>query len=645
MNEEQLKEIDRRIRNASPLELASVLQQIELDDAKSTREVVDDVYKEFQSGESLTQQIVIPVFTSVIDGLLECSAATRKLRKKGLTSSRLIAECQAFSYENPGLEVPTLDGYVEYKNARDDFRRDGNSFLSDEISRGNIARADYRNNRSTFDDDSKSYYKSRAVADNGGRKNLVDEYTGERNITANKSDADGRRNDPSHRYQAQADHVVPLATVHDKLKANYALSDDDIVRIANSDDNFALTGAYINQGVQGKGGKKDLSNTEFIEDQNWREREGRDHLGLSETAKENMLRMEEESSRSIDAQTNAAVLANILGKGNGEHSLEYKRKREELGRNLTPEEKTSLDRELNAQRQQQILGNVSQNAMAQSKDYLVGNVILFILKPMYYEVVDIVRNGLKDGVGATSVGEAFKKRFGRVKAYVMSNAQSFMGNSVREFVKGFVSSLVEGFISLFVGIFRHTLKLVKEGIKILLNSGKVLFGKASAQMTRAEKGDAIVKIIGGGVIAICGIGIEALMNKIGVIDPWSSVLSTMLSGIASAMFMLLLDKIDLFSVKAEKRYARIQEIFDARISDLKVAQETMQTAALETMRNQYLEFSRIKRNLIAAANNNNIDDLNESVNQLASFYKVDIPYKNTEEFVDYLDNGTDTIVL
>lgn len=97
-------------------------------------------------------------------------------------------------------------------------------------------------------------------------------------------------------------------------------------------------------------------------------------------------------------------------------------------------------------------------------------------------------------------------------------------------------------------------------MNILMQSGKVLFGKDSEQMSLAEKGDAIIKIVGGGVIAICGIGLESLMNKLSILEPWSIVLSTMLSGIASVIFMTMLDKMDLFNAKAEKRQKRIDDI-------------------------------------------------------------------------------------
>ena len=227
----------------------------------------------------------------------------------------------------------------------------------------------------------------------------------------------------------------------------------------------------------------------------------------------------------------------------------------------------------------------------------------------------------------------------------MKNALAFLGNNVWEFVKGLVSSLVEGIISLFIGIFKQVLKVIKEGIKVFVQAGKVLFGKKASEMTPAQKGDAIIKILGGSVIAICGIGIEALLNKIGVPDPWSVVLSTMLSGIVSTLFMLLLDKIDLFSVKAEKRRMRIEEIFDERINDIKEAESTLNSAAIEKMREQSLQFTAIKINIWDGIESNNIDSINSGLFKLASFMQIDLGYTNQNEFVEKFDNGELEIAL
>ena len=349
-----------------------------------------------------------------------------------------------------------------------------------------------------------------------------------------------------------------------------------------------------------------MTNSEFVDDQRKREKEGRPNLGISEEAKENMLQMEKDAQKNINKDANKAILNNITGQGIGNTG--------EIWRTST------------------------KNAANQSKDYVVGNVILFIIKPLYFEISDIFVNGLKEGVNADSTIKAFRIRFGRVKDYVLKNALAFLGNNVWEFVKGLVSSLIEGIISLFIGIFKQVLKVIKEGIKVFVQAGKVLFGKEASKMTSAQKGDAIIKILGGSVIAICGIGIEALLNKIGVPDPWSVVLSTMLSGIVSTLFMLLLDKIDLFSVKAEKRRQRIEEIFEERIKEIGKAEKTYDFAAMETMRCQRLQFVAIEKIIKDGIDAHNIDSINNGLFALASFMHVDLGYKNQSEFVDKFDD-------
>lgn len=602
MDNSKLQQLEDSIRNASPLELASKLQEAELYDQKETRTVVDEVYEEFEKSGNLVDEVVVPVFMSIADGFLESTSATRKLRKKGLTASRIISQCQSFSYDQVETDTIVPDGYTEWKNVREQTREDFKDY-------GENKRQAY--SRDVYEDkDRLNQYKQEKFDNNNGRINATDEYTGDNNVYQYRSNPDARRNVEKykHDHQAEVDHIVPLKQIHDQLKGNYALTDEDIKNIANKDTNYALTSARINRGAgaPGQGGKFDMTNKEFVEDQRRREKEGQPNLGISEEAKENMLQMEKDAQKAINKDADKAILANITGQGTGNTG--------------------------------EIWGNVSKNAANQSKDYVVGNVILFIIKPLYFEISDIFKNGLKEGVNAENTMQAFKIRFGRVKKYVLDNALSFLGDNIWEFVKGFISSLIEGIISLFVGIFKQILKVVKEGIKVFVQAGKVLFGKQASQMTAAQKGDAIVKILGGSVIAICGIGIEALLNKIGVTEPWSVILSTMLSGIASTMFMLILDKIDLFSVKAEKRRMRIEEIFNERINDIKEAESSFDKAAIETMRAQKLQFTSIEKGIRNAIDNNNIVDINAGLFQLASFMQVDLGYKTQEEFVEKFDD-------
>lgn len=272
----------------------------------------------------------------------------------------------------------------------------GDQTRSDFDDYGKNVRAAYT--RNMYEDKGRlNQYKQEKFANNGGRINATDEYTGERNVYQYRSNPDARRNVEKykHDHQAEVDHIVPLKQIHEQLKGNYALTDEDIRDIANRDTNYALTSARINRGagMSGAGGKFDMTNSEFVEDQRAREREGRPSLGLSEEAKENMLRMEKDAQRDINRDANKAILENITGQGCGNSS--------------------------------EIWGRSAANAASQSKDYVVGNVILYLIKPLYYEISDIFRNGLKEGVGAVSTIQAFKIRFGRVKRYVLENALAF----------------------------------------------------------------------------------------------------------------------------------------------------------------------------------------------------------------------------
>lgn len=606
MDNNKLQELEDHIRNASPLDLAVKLQEAELYDKKGTREIVEEVYNDFNSSKNLKKEVVIPVFLKIADGLLESTAATRNLRKKGLTASRLLMECQCFTYENPGEISGVPDAYSEWKNAREQTQEQMQQF-------GKTHRPAYN----SYDAHVKSAtslkaYKTKRMEENGGRVNLINEYTGVREVYPDKNNMDGRRSDPKYYYRGEVDHIVPLAEVHNKLKGDYTLSDDDIISVANVEENYALTTMKINRGKDY--GKFDMSVDEFIALQEKNKAEGKPFIDLTEEQKENMRSLEANSIEEMKKEKDKRRMDNILGRGDKEQ-------------------------------QKTIVKESAKGAAKQSTDYMIGNVILYFIKPLYYEISDIVTNGLQGGVGANSVREAFSIRFGRVKDYVMVNAISFIGDNIWEFVKGFISSFIEGLISLFVGIFKQIFKLVKEGIKIFIQAGKVIFGKDAKQMSAEEKGDAILKLIGGSVIAICGIGIEALLNKMGIGDPFATVLSTMLSGIASVLFMFLLDRIDLFSVKSQKRSKRIEEIFDERIKDIKEATESFNTAALETMRAHRLKMAEITEKIWKGINGDDIDTINSGLFELAESMKVDLPYKNREEFLDFIDNNHNTIEL
>lgn len=636
MDEERKKAIEE-LEYASPLEISRLLQEMELYDEKTSQEVLDEVHEKFDSAEHLEDEVLKPVFMSVIDGLLEATSGGRAARKKGLTASRVVEECTSFSYDDLEDNHTNVNGYTEYKNINHDeieyqvqlekWKKDGKNGDRPQYNGSVNSNSTQEYVRSNLEDSSAmNDYKEKQ---RHGEKKIKDEYTGKDNLYVSQNNMPDNYNDETHRKQAQPDHIVPLKQLHEQYKHNYALDDSDLKRIANSESNLAITSAEINQV------KRDMTNKQYIE---WMDEHGKP---LDENTKKIMLQKQKEATKSIESDVNKTVAKNLVGKGQVDEKAmknavnEFK---ENNGQAPTEEQRNQIEQNLIKKKTNEIRGTAVKNAAGQAKDYAVGNLILFIVKPIYYEISDIFKNGLKEGVGADSGSQALGIRFTRVKKYVMTHAKAFFGDSILDFVKGFVSSLIEGIISLFVGMLKQVLKILKEGVKILVGSVQILFGKNAKAMSPAQKGDAIIKLIGGSVIAISGVALESLLNKIGIGDPWSVVLSTMLSGIASALFMYILNKADLFSTKAERRYERVKEIFDERIKDVQEATELFDRVALETMKEQRLQFESIQEEINTGLESNDIYSINTGLYKLADFMKVDLPYSNTKEFCDYMDS-------
>lgn len=605
-----------KIRTASPLDLPQVLINMELYDKQRAKDLFNEVNEKFDS-ESMETNVMMPVFTTLSDAILDLKCFRGMTKKLGLTSNRIIGECRDFNYEgNLSLLMPSL------------FAK--NSTLQDD-------RLEYI--RSKYEDPSAmGRYKKSKMDENGPRKNITDEYTGEKNITAKKDNPDHRRNDPKNEYNAETDHIVPLKQVFDEVQTNAGLSNGDIKDIANQDYNFAVTGHRINRH------KNKMSNSEFIKKQDELKAEGKPYVELSPEVRANMIRMEKEAKKNIDNSINATVLNNLTGQGNAdrtERKAAMEKRQQELGRKLTEAERKQVDDGLARQKAAKIHMGNAKAAGNQSLMYAMGSVVLMILKPLYYEVRDGFVNGFKEGVNAKTYKEAFKIRFARIKNYISSqicNLRNFLGNMM-DMLKNFISAIVEGLIGMFVGIFKKIFRLLKEGVKIFMEAWPVLFGKESKNMTSAQKGDAIVKILGGSAVALCGIGIDMLLEKLGFIpDELRGVISTMLTGLASALMFYALDKADLFNVKADQRNKRIDEIFDERINDIKEKTRNFEEAATETLKEQVIQFNSLMNGLKSNLTKGEMLAVDNDLLGLSRFLGFELGYTSHEDFKEKQNN-------
>lgn len=603
-----MKDIDKnieKIKNASPLELPYVIMETELHDKQSAYEIYEEVSKTFE-GEGIIDNVVTPVFATVVDGVLSLRCFKGVSRKMGLSAQRVIQECQSFNYDGQ-VSFLMPDSFVESKNNAEIQQ------LWGEENRSEYIRSQYENI------DAMNKYKKQKIQENGGRVNMEDEYRRTKDITGSKATADKRRDDPKNEHNAETDHIIPLKTVFSELQNNSALSPGDIRRIANQDYNFAVTGRMVNNP------KRDMSNSEFIKEQDRRKSEGLPYVELDENQRANMIRMEKEAQQALNDSVNKTVLDNLMAEGKADRAetkAAMDAEETRLGRKLTKEERKAVDKKLEREKAKDIhLGN-AKNAGKQSLMYFAGNVVLLVIKPLYYEIKDIVMNGFQNGVCTNGFKQALSIRFGRIKKYVWNKISSLkeMLGSALDMLKNFISALVEGIIGMFVGIFKNILRVIKEGFKIGVQAFSILFGADSKNKTANEKGDAIVKLLAGSVVALCGIGINSLLEKIPMLnEEGREVVSTLLSGLASILLFYALDKADLFNVKKDKREKRLNEVFEMRIAEIKENTSSFENAACEAIKKSYLKSREILTQIRLSAEQDDYESLNMALQQYHDF--------------------------
>ena len=638
--------IQAKLKNVSPLEMAKTLNELELYDKKEAQEIIDEVYKKFDSGEHLTDNLLKPVIISIADGVLEYKMF-EKLKKKGLTASRIYEECANFTYDSK-VGFSEVDAYTEYRSMRDELGYDADYTTSHDkqyrdmyTEKSEYQNKDmtqrYKHNRKKFEDSKKmDQYKEDTFGDS---EVIKDEYFPNRDLKKEDS---------------QTDHIVPLKVIHDQFKKNPALNNADIKEIANHDGNFAETHGAYNQSKQDtlnddkhtfkKG--ENLSNEEY------------------ETAKRASL----EAQRSVNNEANKAVLKTLIGKGNvtveTERSFYDRIKKRELekfkkrnGREPNEfelkkiknkvKEKTQKRNEKmkdvvakkQVQKAKNAYSSIGKAALNQSKDFAIGNLILCLLKPVTFEMRDIFSNGLKAReLSASSNIDAIKKRFKRVKDYIFSHLKEIVKGNLTDFIKNLVSTFIEGIIGCFVGIFKKIIKVVKEGIKIFIKAYKILWGNEGEGLSDRAKWDAVIKMIGASIGVLAGIGIEALLQNLAVAGPFLAPLSVFLGGVITAVFMYVLDKADLFSVKSEQRRNAITKIFDERIAEINGATAAMNTTAIEVLNEQRKCYDNISAAMKDAINTKNYVELNSQLFLMAKFFNIELPYSNSAAFIAHYDS-------
>ncbi|EKN6387898.1 hypothetical protein DVQ88_08470 [Yersinia enterocolitica] len=481
---------------------------------------------EHLSTGSAIDTILEPVFLSLLDGTMRaCNIGTRQ----GITPSRLYQECRAFQYEASNSSNFRLDSYSEQLIERQNIQNlaDKTVYNSGTMTRDGVT-VQMRNGKK-MEKHKDTHF--------GNSQRSHDEYDGQV-VYRNKRHANS---EGTPERAAQVDHAISCAEVCNNLKGNKALNLHDIEAIANIDENYKVTSQANNSGKDF--GKFDKTSAELQQEvkQGYvvvkkRGKEVKKLLTEEQIqARQQMIDEMKVAKTAIDDKTNETVWSNI-----------------------------SKDRGV-----QKILAKDAGQAAGHQS---IGDLVLFVIKPLYYELRTSLSDGLDIGVGGSDYTQALKLRLSRMKTYVLTNASTLLKGVAEGFVKNFLSMLLEGIVNCFVGVFKNLMRMVKEGFKVLMQSVTILRDKSSSQ---AQKGDAILKLVAGSLSIFASLGLETWLNTLGLPGPLPILLSSVLTAVITALLMYALDKLDLFGTNHDLKMKRIDELLTTEITETEHSMMTM----------------------------------------------------------------------
>jgi len=587
----------KKLQSASPLQASKVLIDMELYDQQSSLEVLDGIYKDFEKGSSVTDNLLNPLILNICDGLL--SIDKLGLQKKGITASRLVNDINTFSYDE--VSSTQKDQRIEKQNLNNNSKShldDKGKYVRDEIEdstkKNNYTEEYFNGNTAVF---------SELEVNSDGEKKRIRKKGSDYNKNLQSK---GKQTSTS---SANNDHNLPLKMVFDEYGTSVALSKENLKEAANQKANFDVISEKINKI------KLDESWTELKKKRDTLR--GKDKLSsaekktlkniennITDSTFDNAIKREKEATKAVENHLNGSAF-----------------------KNLTKDDKLI----------KKALNDTSNQVKNELKEQGLGELILLILKPISFEFKDIFQNGMLHSTGKTSKLSALMFRLKRATAYVLKNITNIGLGAIKDALSNFVKYLLNAIVDMFIGILKKAFKIIVEGFGAIMQAIRIMMGSSSP----AQKADAITKLIATTVVTYIGFAFEetilGFINKLPFGDVLSQAVMVMFTGIASSVVVWMLDQADLFSVKDEMRAKRIGEIFDARIQQVKENTDAFETASIEKLAKDKLQFRSITEKMNNAIDNK--QNVNDSVYDLADFMKIDLKIKSTDDFMDLLAEG------
>ena len=199
-----------------------------------------------------------------------------------------------------------------------------------------------------------------------------------------------------------------------------------------------------------------------------------------------------------------------------------------------------------------------------------GLLLTDFFSALFEEVRDSYNNGFQEGVDASGFFEAVAIRCERVAITVVADWRNVVTAFRDGAMSGFLSNLFTTAINAFATTAKNLVRIIREGTLSILRAIKILLFRPEG-MTFSEAMDSALKLIITGALTIGGIALDEylrkvllpLMSGIPVISDFSNILVTILSGgltgVATALVIYAIDRMDPFGVRAEERHVYVME--------------------------------------------------------------------------------------
>lgn len=311
---------------------------------------------------------------------------------------------------------------------------------------------------------------------------------------------------------ADVDHVIPIERFH-YLNGGFMISKDERQKFATDEDNFALTHRSINRS---KGSK---------------------------------------SNQEADHQ-----------KMDGRRTRPRDRRAEKTAERHAP---TTRDKIIYYGREgaSAAAGSGAKMGIQQA----TGILLQELTEGLFEEAKDIFHNGLREDSGG--IGVALARRAKTVLARIKEKWRDVLEAFGDGAISGFLSEIVTIVVNKFATTAKRMVRIIREGFFALMRAIKLLVFPPN-DMTKREAADAALKLIATALTTAGGVLAEeavetALAALVGPLAPYvAPVVMGILAGLASALTVYTLDKLDLVGAQKARRDDGVVGELNRQIEDV-----------------------------------------------------------------------------